>query len=421
MLKIFFLLLPVILVSSHLDKYIHLQVNNDSFSTSHALYDVVDELFVRREIYFEIFICGRVWGSFSDQISDLLTRYGNKRTINRVESWFDVKESAVMFVDTKYYSSNFGFVDILSKFPKNLFFLIIPDCLSCFQIEYFVKNPNSHFGHISQYSYFFIEKKWEIELKTFEWWTEKACNTKQFIELNTFDKRSLSWKKELKLPQKFVNFQNCSIKYTSSVFTMNLLEILLDYGILNMNKHIQILVAKRNVQEKKLQKLFANYANFTIDPKSIDDEGFALHERTEDHTIYEFKVYHRSLDIMTAGNEFVGYCTTPFFEQSIFAMYSPPEPYTNYEKMTMPFDFDTWFYLLIVFFMAFVLITLINFFTRLKEIVYGKGIKMPSFNVVRTAFGIGQTILPENSFARIILVTFIIFCLIFRTAYQGNV
>jgi hypothetical protein len=108
-------------------------------------------------------------------------------------------------------------------------------------------------------------------------------------------------------------------------------------------------------------------------------------------------------------------------QNSIIFMISPPEPYSNYEKMILPFDDLTWYYLLGVFCSAFVGIFILNQTPKFfRDLVYGKNVNMPSFNVIGTFFGIGQTKLPDNNFGRIILMAFILFCLIFRTAYQGK-
>jgi hypothetical protein len=55
----------------------------------------------------------------------------------------------------------------------------------------------------------------------------------------------------------------------------------------------------------------------------------------------------------------------------------------------------------------------------MKNIIYGQGVSTPGFNIIAIVFGIGQTKLPDANFARIILTTFLWFCLIFRTAYQS--
>jgi hypothetical protein len=98
----------------------------------------------------------------------------------------------------------------------------------------------------------------------------------------------------------------------------------------------------------------------------------------------------------------------------------PGELYTPYEKLYLPFDFTTWVMLMSIFTLAFVIIFFINLMPRwIQDVFYGVGIRMPAFNVVGTFFGIGQTRLPEGNFPRMLLLLFIWFCLIFRTAYQS--
>jgi hypothetical protein len=113
--------------------------------------------------------------------------------------------------------------------------------------------------------------------------------------------------------------------------------------------------------------------------------------------------------------------TTTFESVQIKFMLSPGEPYTKFEKLYLPFDDETWKYLLITFGSAFLLIFFINRLDRkFQDLIYGKKVTSPAFNVVSIFFGIGQVKLPSGNFARITLVTFMCFCLIVRTAYQGN-
>ena len=84
-------------------------------------------------------------------------------------------------------------------------------------------------------------------------------------------------------------------------------------------------------------------------------------------------------------------CNSVFFQDAGYVMYSPPEPYTNYEKMILPFDPTTWMYLGFVFGCAFIMIFIMNLLPPVfKDIFYGKNVKMPSFNVIGTFFGIGK-------------------------------
>jgi uncharacterized membrane protein (DUF485 family) len=105
--------------------------------------------------------------------------------------------------------------------------------------------------------------------------------------------------------------------------------------------------------------------------------------------------------------------------EEIFAI-TPTETYNSYEKIILPFDEMTWIFCILTFAFAFIFIFIINFASRkIQSLIYGEGVNTPAFNVVAIFFGIGQTRLPVENFSRIILMAFIIFCLIIRTAYQG--
>lgn len=112
--------------------------------------------------------------------------------------------------------------------------------------------------------------------------------------------------------------------------------------------------------------------------------------------------------------------TSPYKHECFRIIIPPPESYTSYEKLLLPFDVITWILFLLNFLFAFQIILIVNFMPKwIQNLIYGENVRMPSLNVVRAFFGIGQTRLPKKYFPRVLLIIFILFCLIFRTAYQG--
>jgi hypothetical protein len=100
---------------------------------------------------------------------------------------------------------------------------------------------------------------------------------------------------------------------------------------------------------------------------------------------------------------------------------TPGELYTPYEKLLLPFDFWTWILVFVTFSMTFLSIFIINHMPeKIKDVVYGKKVRTPVWNVVGLIFGIGQTRLPDKSFARFILLLFIWFCLMFQVCFQSK-
>jgi hypothetical protein len=90
--------------------------------------------------------------------------------------------------------------------------------------------------------------------------------------------------------------------------------------------------------------------------------------------------------------------------------------------MLLPFDEETWLYLNILLAFTFITIFIVNQMPQfVQDEFYGKGVNTPAVNSLMAIFGIGQSKLPQNNFARILFINFVVFCFIMRTAYQGMI
>jgi hypothetical protein len=88
--------------------------------------------------------------------------------------------------------------------------------------------------------------------------------------------------------------------------------------------------------------------------------------------------------------------------------------------MFMMFDDDVWLMIVFTFSGALLIIQIINFCSdKIQDLVFGEGVRVPTMNFVAVIFGLGQTNLPRKSFARFLLMMFIILCLILRTCHQS--
>jgi hypothetical protein len=118
----------------------------------------------------------------------------------------------------------------------------------------------------------------------------------------------------------------------------------------------------------------------------------------------------------------VGYFPTALIlDASYMFAVTPTESFSNYEKMLLPFDIVTWTLLLFTFVVAFAVVLLLKLFNRrVRNAIVGKNISTPGLNIIHIFFGIAQMRLPVASVPRFLLVVFIVFCLIFRTCYQGK-
>ncbi|KAG5666299.1 hypothetical protein PVAND_017850 [Polypedilum vanderplanki] len=226
-----------------------------------------------------------------------------------------------------------------------------------------------------------------LKLATYEWFDVGNCNKQKFKTLNIFDMNTMKWQKPLKNYKKFKNFNGCPIRVVESA----------------------------NIHEDRNKKYLSEYGEFMhIVAEQANFKLKFVNESIENVDIniaYGFVGTHEN-------DAFV--VTSPIYTINIGMMVTKGEKYTDYEKLLLPFDDITWILLVGTFFIAFGMIFVLNRMSkRIKILFFGEGVSVPSLNVVSTYFGISQVTLPISNFPRFILMMFILFCLIFRTAYQG--
>jgi hypothetical protein len=249
------------------------------------------------------------------------------------------------------------------------------------------------------FSYFLIDSRKEIKLYTVEWFNENQCSQPKFILVDKFFKYSKIWRNNLKIKEKFKNFNNCTlvgqfIKENGSAYFDN------DKKLKGFIIDLSLAIAQKG--------------NFSI--------NFQLRDVSKNETFHQrahFGFYYLETNSMFIHK--FNHITSTFSENKHIFVVTPAEKYTNWEKVVLPFDFDTWKYLGVTFTIAFLMVIVVKFLPDfVRIIIYGEGVKHPAFNILGTFFGIGQLKLPIGNFARIILIFFIIFCLVIRTAYQGK-
>ncbi|XP_070490016.1 uncharacterized protein [Chironomus tepperi] len=244
---------------------------------------------------------------------------------------------------------------------------------------------------------------------TLEWFTPKYCNKAQPVLVNVFDKINFRWQKPLIIPEKFNQFYGC----------------MLTVDIAHRFQHTHLtLDGKPYGPVIDLFNGMAERGNFTpnyqqIQRTSINKEVTYDLRNTNFYNFVPNVII--SMPLMSDPKFFSDWhYTTLFYEETVSFMLTPPEPYTAYEKLFLPFDAATWILFVVIFIYAFLSVLVINLLSKgAQDVVYGTNVKTPYFNVIGTFFGVSQLKLPEANFPRILLMTFILYCLVLRTAYQS--
>lgn len=105
-----------------------------------------------------------------------------------------------------------------------------------------------------------------------------------------------------------------------------------------------------------------------------------------------------------------------------FVLIVPPgAPFTPLEKIFRPFQLEFWLGLCVVFACGFLIIFIISRTgsKKAEKIVFGKLINPPYLNMLEIFFGGSLHLLPKKNFARLLLASFLLFCLVVRSLYQG--
>lgn len=314
-----------------------------------------------------------------------------------------------------------------NKFPEDLKFLIF--CDEKIDFSDILKTKIGQ-NVVLEREYFLIEEKNSLEFSTVEWFTDQKCNEAQLKTINRFDKRTQKWTQKLIKHQKFFNFHNCTLVSLHTYGTS------LNFHLADITKIVtasdqrnqlanllsqKVPILSRYVEFLNILKTKGNFMNFlqvqTFEfpaskrkPELVPHDGVVMEPHFE--LSFGFFTYQTKT--------FTHFISHQFNQREIVIVVTPGEFYSDYEKLVLPFDRETWICLSLTFLFAFLVIFIINRMPKIfPELIYGVDIHTPTLNVIANFFGIAQQIMPRSNGARMLLLCFTYFCLIFRTAYQG--
>lgn len=420
-MKIFKIVFYFLILNSHLSFGRKLQTK--SLATS--IYDIVNEFYIKQEKHFNILVFGKKSKEITDILNGFLKLCVRKKLSVSIDVIRNVRKKSILSFDYATiflfddFKSFLKFEDISTKSAqsrqRNSKFLVY--CRNAKTIDYlkFYAQPdviNLAVGGTEIYNYFLVEfSNQEIHLNTIEYFTELACNKLQFKTLNEFVIKKKKWMKNLAVPEKFMNFHNCMIC------------VLADIGQFYTYSHDGSVRGFLH----EITNILKERGNFSV----YYEEKFMESDLNTSKSIWRTKIKNgKILDAQLSINNIKSlfvfsmytkmHMTTTFDEICLVFLITPPEKLSNLEKILLPFDDLTWILLMAIFFCSFFVISILSFKSKhLKNIVIGVNVKAPSLNVIGTFFGISQNNMPKRNFARYILMNFILFCLIIRTAYQG--
>ena len=113
--------------------------------------------------------------------------------------------------------------------------------------------------------------------------------------------------------------------------------------------------------------------------------------------------------------------STPYLFMPWVLIIPPGRTYTSFEKLLRPFDITVWIPIAIVFVVACTTITFIKFSSKnIRNLVFGPENQSPYLNLFQLYVEQSMHVLPKTWFARSLLMMLILYSLVLRTVYQGE-
>jgi len=237
----------------------------------------------------------------------------------------------------------------------------------------------------------------EIYLKQVQIYSPMEGHTKEllptFITINTFTKANASWKTNNFEFAAAFNLHNCELTFTYENNPPETIVKVHDNG----TEELVGGIAKEIIEALGTELRFK--------PSFQSSEAFGQH-------LHTFPI-SQNYEVPSER------CVTFIFKKHRFVI-PPGELFSGWEKLALPFDVPTWILVAITFAAGLLTIQVIYRFPMfVRNFVFGSDVSTPTLNIFIAFYGLGQIVLPGRNFARFLLMLFILWSLIIRTAYQG--
>lgn len=164
--------------------------------------------------------------------------------------------------------------------------------------------------------------------------------------------------------------------------------------------------------------IFAKKYNAEIEYKIYSELPFY-----ENHaSLYKgWKIFIHNEEVYKVNKGTLSIFTPPLRYAYLTFVVSPGQQYTPFEKLILPFDETTWILIIVTFVIGYLTILIVYQFSKnVRDAVFGENIRDPSLGLAQIFFGIGLIRTPGKFFSRFLFMSFSLYCLIIRTAYQGK-
>lgn len=261
-----------------------------------------------------------------------------------------------------------------------------------------------------------FEAKEIVYVQTFMPFDKENCYNFKLKTINQFINGKFIKQNSSLFPDKSKNLFGCPIRVSTSEHAVPHVRV---------KKHINGSIDYYG-RDMELMKVLSDKINFKLEITTNDSYQDVIFENGSSSGQWK-RILENQTDIIIGDYyitglrlKFLGISNYYSFEDTSIVI-AQGRKLTSFEKIIYPLKKDTWKYLIITYIIGMIVISLTRRCNKFKRnFVFGTGVKSPHFNMFSIFMGISLTQKPKRNFSRFLMMSFILFSMIMRTAYIAS-
>lgn len=240
-------------------------------------------------------------------------------------------------------------------------------------------------------------------------WNTTPLRINKFINGSFIAKTSDIFQNKLK------NLHQCKVRVaTLSNWPPHIYTDTLQNGTQSLKgRDYEVLLALSKALNFKLHFSYVGAMGYIADNGSVAGSPEKILKNESDILIGDWWLKHTRLKFFGA--------TVSYYTEPVIFMVPLGADLHPLEKLIYPFTFSSWLVLIgFLLFGLFVIFMTKRQNSTIKNFVFGTKVNHPNLNIFAGFIGQPQSRLPGRNFSRFLLMNFLLFALVIRTAYQGK-
>jgi hypothetical protein len=345
--------------------FIKLSSESDvNFIASALSQSALSSVFTKRRESFDLMYYGnetRKLRSIASKVAKISKMDSMLIDISKYRKQIVVNRSAILLIENLYlYSDYLNRAIIERSNPKNLnFFVYMEEFIP--MVHFFGKRnilkPSTLFRHEN---FLYFDTPDTLRLITFEIFKRPKCREWMVVELARFARGEKP--KEVKFLDKFKTFNGCPLKIKMPVPQPKVLEY--DYTKKRYTGYAAV-----------FNEIISKSLNYTSDFIYYNQD-----QNKTDAKLEDFELHADSMRKIKARKSPL-YTTRSYTVVDEIFLISRPHPYTQFEKVFMPFEDEVWWWLIATLSVALVVICILKCMPKnVQNFVFGRNINTPIMN-----------------------------------------